>query len=272
MSHTSLKKIDYIRHATDIISVYQILVSGKFMNASELNIKGTTGEDNKIIYFTPTSTEFIKYERQPSLILDFDKTINKYNSFFINNSNSYGPGKGVERYGSCDCGYTYYSPGLPTDLYNPPIDKPCYISSLEEISDIVITKNDQSDINEECDGGAEVGFYTKNIDLKNLLRYVFIPDKETLVPYTIRKIEELGVSVDEFYDTIHQKADEYDAKLVIYNKKSKLTGGYKSLSKKNKRKNNNKTKRIMKNRKFRKNNKSNKKHKSKKNNKRTYKK
>ncbi len=126
-----LKTIDYIRHGTDILSIYKILKSGSLKSSLELGSSGTTGEDNRIIYFTPVAYKFLTYEKSTSIILDFDKTIAKYKSFFINNKNSYGPGKGnPNRRGGCLCNFTYYSPELPQDLYKPPVGEKmfCYIS------------------------------------------------------------------------------------------------------------------------------------------------
>ena len=89
------KKYDFLlRHNTGILEyLYSILKDGYIKSPNELNISSSS-EELDAIFFTPVPHNFIYNDNEPrsfTLYLDYEKVLNKYNSFFINNSNGFKP-------------------------------------------------------------------------------------------------------------------------------------------------------------------------------------
>ena len=127
-------------------------------------IKNKERSSGKYIYFTPVTKDFIEnYPHKNAIILDFDKTISKYDKFFINTSNAFGPMSGLGDNKECTtCSYTYRSPNFPR---NNSDKRNCVLETLEDILDKVVSFPQNEQIYDDCDGGPEIGFLTDRIIL-----------------------------------------------------------------------------------------------------------
>jgi hypothetical protein len=223
-----------------IITLYSILNTGMLKSPASLNSL-TSSEDPDFIFFSPAADDYVFEIPSQVLIFDFDKVLSKYNKFFINSSNTFGPLDGTQRKDkNCDCIATFYSDKLLQTEKNKlnSGDKPCLIGSLKQMIDDYVLKIPQSDdgyYNRRlCEGGPEVGIYENNVELDGCLRSVRIKhlnDYLSSAELCKTVIKTLNISMEELYKQIINKIREFGAEVIIYEPIKPNKGG-KSIKKK----------------------------------------
>jgi hypothetical protein len=219
-----------------IITLYSILNTGMIKSPASLN-SSTSSEDPDFIFFSPAVDDFVFIYPSQVFILDFDSVLEKYQKFFINSSNMYGPIDGTQRKDkNCECTATFYSDKLlQTDKNKLSSgDKPCLIASLKQMIDdyvLTIPQNDNGYYNRRfCEGGPEVGIYENNVEVAGCLRSVRIKHisdylSSAEVCKTVPKT--LNMSVEELYEKIIDKIREFGAEVIISEPTKSNKGGKK---------------------------------------------
>ena len=217
-----------------IITLYSILNTGMLKSPAALNSL-TSSEDPDFIFFSPATDDYVFEIPSQVLILDFDAVLGKYQKFFINSSNMYGPIDGTNRKDkNCECIATFYSDKLLQTEKNKlnSGDKPCLIGSLNKmISDYVLKfpQNDYGYYNRRlCEGGPEVGIYENNVELDGCLRSLrirHINDYLSNDKLCKTVINTLNISMEELYKQIIDKTLEFGAEVIIYEPTKPIKGG-----------------------------------------------
>lgn len=199
--------MDFLLHSTDFVGLYNIINEGKMKTANRLGIRGTTGENKDIIYFTPISSEYVEQlqlDIKPNrfLIILKPNILNTYNKFFINAANAFGPLSGKSRKGNCTCKYTFYSDEFKRDF--EPASKDCFIEGIEDMNKILSEEfPPTNNIYDYCDGGPEVGIFPPDGEI-NILPYIYkiiYPSKDKLSAYYKSRIES-NIGLDKFYTVV----------------------------------------------------------------------
>ena len=236
-----------LRHSTYLEALYNILKTGTLLSPSSLGITGS-GYDQDTIFFTPLTYEYINndIDKSYSLYLDLDKTISKYDRFFINSGNSFLPLHGKpNKKGNCKCLETYHN-NLDSNKYPDPISQPCY-KSYNDFIELIRSLPQNEKLFDYCDGGIEFGFITPNIKLDQILKYVIIPNRKDVNKNT--------QNIDELYNEIESMVEKFGGVFIekphlkIQNKLGGKTKTKKNRKKINKIKNIYKKTKSLKNKK-----------------------
>ena len=165
-------------HYTSKSNLIKIIDSENIKSAKSLNIKGTLGEDEAIVFFTPVThnhiSNYLKSVGSESIYLEFDyKMLEEYSGFFINSTNAYEHANGDKNV-NCKYSYSYISSHYfkKRDIKEFNVGE-CYLYNYNDmlniIKDIDFTEDEYS---------PEVGIYQENgnISIKYLKR-IYIPSK-----------------------------------------------------------------------------------------------
>lgn len=165
-------------HYTSKSNLIKIIDSENIKSAKSLNIKGTLGEDEAIVFFTPVTrnhlSNYLKSVGSESIYLEFDyKMLEEYSGFFINSTNAYEHANGDKNV-NCKYSYSYISSDYfkKRDIKEFNVGE-CYLYNYNDmlniIKDIDFTEDEYS---------PEVGIYQENgnISIKYLKR-IYIPSK-----------------------------------------------------------------------------------------------
>ena len=106
---------DLLKHSTMFNSLYNILNTSELVSRTELNRRSILPLSHEVhndsIFFSPIFfSRFIKAkDNSPSIFLDFEKTLQIYPEYYINEGNSFEPLDGKKnRYKTCECMDTYH--------------------------------------------------------------------------------------------------------------------------------------------------------------------
>ena len=217
------KKYDFLlRHDTHVLEyLYYILKDGFIKSPNELKI-GSSSEEHDAIFFTPVPHNFIYNDNTTyntsslsfSLYLNYEKVLNHYNSYFINNSNAFKPLNGKyhkrmhKKSNRCHKWETHHHNLNP--IKYPNIEhNPCY-RTYNQIMKIINSLKYNEFLEEE--EGPEIAFMTPKISLRNYLKYIIVPDRTIIrEPLFLKKINK---TVDEIYEEIREITERFGGKFI----------------------------------------------------------
>jgi hypothetical protein len=218
------KKYDFLlRHNTWLLRVlYHILKEGYIKSPNEI-IKGTTkraatsSEEPDAIFFSPVPHNFIYNDNEESfcLYLDYEKVLNHYNSYFINNTYGFKPLPGTyspkmkKKINRCQ-GWETYHHNLDPIKYPNIEHTPCY-RTYKQMMKLLNSLNYEDFINEE--DGPEIGFMSPKISLNYYLKYIIVPDRTTLKGEKIF-LKTINKTIDEVYKEMREITEQYGGKFI----------------------------------------------------------
>jgi len=214
------KKNDFLlRHDTGILEyLYSILQGGYIKSPNELKIRGSSKEPDAI-FFTPVPHNFIYNDNiiSFSLYLDYEKVLNHYNSFFINNSNGFKPLDGKypkkmhKKINRCNKWETYHH-NLDPIKYPNVEHNPCYVTYNKMIKIINSLKYDEF-LDED---GPEIAFITPKISLRHYLKYIIVPDRTILFNHSnvINFLKKINKTIDEAYEEMRKITESFGGKFI----------------------------------------------------------
>ena len=211
------KKYDFLlRHDTGVLEfLYSILKDGYIKSPNELKI-GSSSEELDAIFFTPVPHNFIYNDKTKSfcLYLDYEKVLNYYNSYFINNSNGFKPLTGMypkrmhKKSNRCHKWETYHH-NLDPIKYPNVEHNPCH-KTYKQIMKIINSLNYDEFLEEE--EGPEIGIMTPKISLRHYLKYIIVPDRTTIKePRFLKKINK---TIDEIYEEMREITERFYGKFI----------------------------------------------------------
>ena len=155
-------------HQTSPDTAIEIMKSGKIISGALLGQKESGYHDNTFVYFTPVDGEGIAIPYKPGkqdVAFQFKPSlIESYPKFFLNTSQSMGPGDGQLNSisGKCACKSTYNTISS--------VEGPCVKKTLEDIDKVIRFDMDY------CDNGPELGIPGKIDILPHLMNISIHPD------------------------------------------------------------------------------------------------
>ena len=214
--HKRIKYNFLLRHNTGILEyLYSILHSGYIKSPNELKINSSS-EEPDAIFFTPVPYNFIYNDiiNSFSLYLDYEQVLNKYNSYFINNSNGFKPLTGNypkqmhKKRNRCNKWETYHH-NLDPIKYPNVEHNPCH-KTYKQIMKIINSLNYDEFLEEE--EGPEIGIMTPKISLRHYLKYIIVPDRTTIKePRFLKKINK---TIDEIYEEMREITERFYGKFI----------------------------------------------------------
>jgi len=211
-----------IRHYTNLDGLFNILLSGMLLSPERLQ-KESSGINNNIIFFTPLTSSIIDFDNNDfSIYLDFHSTIDKYNKFFINSGNQYGPLNGnVNKKNNCLCVETFNN-NLEEYGYPNISNRICY-RDLHTMTNLILSLPQNMDLFEYCDGGPELGIFSPEIELNNLLKFTVVKNREKLL-YN-KNIQHYlrinNLTIDTIYDRIKIMTENLGGIFIEKNKNAR---------------------------------------------------
>ena len=213
-------KYDFLlRHNAGLLEyLYNILHGGYIKSPNELKINSSS-EELDAIFFTPVPHNFIYNDDIDSfsLYLDYEKVLNHYNSYFINNSNGFKPLNGKypkkmhKKINRCHKWETYHH-NLDPIKYPNVEHNPCHIT-YNKMMKIINSLKHEEFLEED---GPEVGFITPKISLQNYLKYIIVSDRTTLIKHINVKtfLKKINKSIDEVYEEMKEITERYGGKFI----------------------------------------------------------
>ena len=214
------KKYDFLlRHNANLLEyLYYILQSGYIKSPNELQFQ-TSSEEPDAIFFTPVPHNFIYNDNinSLSLYLDYDKVLNHYDSYFINNSNGFKPLSGKypkrmhKKINRCHKWETYHH-NLDPIKYPNAEHNPCHIT-YKKMMKIINSLNYDEFLEED---GPEIGFMTPKISLHHYLKYVVVPDRIILLKHlnVIIFLKKINKTIDEVYEEMREIIERFGGKFI----------------------------------------------------------
>jgi hypothetical protein len=222
-SHKRNKYDFLLRHDTHVLEyLYYILKDGFIKSPNELKL-GSSSEEPDAIFFTPVPHNFIYNDNTTyynisslsfSLYLDYEKVLNHYDSYFINNSNSFKPlnGKYPKRmhtkFNRCHKWETHHH-NLDPIKYPNIEHNPCH-RTYNQIMKIINSLKYNEFIEDE--EGPEIAFMTPRISLRHYLKYIIVPDR--IIVKDIRFLKKINKTLDEIYDEMREITERFGGKFI----------------------------------------------------------
>ena len=208
-----------LRHNTGLLEyLYYILQEGYIKSPNELKINSSS-EEPDAIFFTPVPHNFIYNDdiNSLSLYLDYEKVLNNYNSYFINNSNGFKPLTGTypkrmhKKINRCHKWETYHH-NLDPIKYPNVEHNPCHIT-YNKMMKIINSLKHEEFLDEE---GPEIGFMTPKISLRNYLKYIIVPDRTILIKHinVTRFLKKINKTIDEVYEEMREITERVGGKFI----------------------------------------------------------